>query len=98
LSGPRQEILEVLGEGDGSLFCDFFDVTETGNFEGDNILHVTSSIAEAAARTKFQRKTCRRFLILDGKSFSPCVKQRVKPGRDEKVLTAWNGFNACQLC
>lgn len=33
----QSEILALLGEPDGSLFNQFFDITESGNFEGKNI-------------------------------------------------------------
>jgi len=88
----RQEILDVLGEGDGSLFCDFFDVTERGNFEGDNILHITSSIAETAARNKISAEDLQAILNTGRQKLFTLREQRVKPGRDEKVLTAWNGL------
>src|SRR5438270_239809 len=42
------EIKAVLGEEDGALFCAYYDVTEAGNFEGQNILHVSHSIEDVA--------------------------------------------------
>ncbi|MDX6501621.1 MAG: uncharacterized protein QOG23_4881 [Blastocatellia bacterium] len=88
----RQEILDVLGERDGSLFCDFFDVTERGNFEGENILHITSSIVEAAARNKISAEDLQTLLNTGRQKLFALREQRIKPGRDEKVLTAWNGL------
>jgi len=88
----RQEILDVMGERHGNLFCDFFDVTESGNFEGQNILHVNASITDTAARNKVSAEDLQA--IIDGgrqKLFAR-REQRVKPGRDQKVLTAWNGL------
>src|SRR6184192_1356512 len=46
----REEIIDALGEHDGNLFCEYFDVTERGNFEGMNILHVPSSREDTARR------------------------------------------------
>jgi uncharacterized protein YyaL (SSP411 family) len=88
----RQEILEVLGEREGNLFCDFFDVTERGNFEGENILHITSSIAEAAAKNKISAEDLQAVLNNGRQNLFALREQRIKPGRDEKVLTAWNGL------
>ncbi|HLR04449.1 MAG TPA: thioredoxin domain-containing protein [Pyrinomonadaceae bacterium] len=39
----RTEILDALGKEDGNLFCEYFNATATGNFEGQNILHVTAA-------------------------------------------------------
>ena len=88
----RQEILDVLGEREGNLFCDFFDVTERGNFEGENILHITASIVEAAAKNKIPAEDLQAVLNNSRQKLFTLREQRVKPGRDEKVLTAWNGL------
>jgi uncharacterized protein YyaL (SSP411 family) len=37
-----------LGAEDARLFSAYYDVTEDGNFEGENILHVSRSIADTA--------------------------------------------------
>src|SRR5256886_11809760 len=37
-------------EDDGSLFCDYFNVTDEGNFEGENILNITEPIENVAKR------------------------------------------------
>lgn len=88
----RREILDILGEREGNLFCDFFDVTEVGNFEGENILHITSSITEAAAKNKISAEDLQAVLNNGRENLFALREQRVKPGRDEKVLTAWNGL------
>ena len=45
----KDEVLDRLGEEDGEIFCEFFDVTERGNFEhGKSILHTPRSIEEFA--------------------------------------------------
>ncbi len=88
----RQEILEVLGDGDGDLFCQYFDVTAGGNFEGENILHITSSIADLAAKNKLSAEELQARINSGRRKLFALREQRIKPGRDEKVLTAWNGL------
>ena len=88
----RQEVLDVLGAGDGSLFCDYFDVTERGNFEGQNILHITSSITDTAARNNVSVDALQEVVSRGRQKLFVHREQRIKPGRDEKVLTAWNGL------
>jgi uncharacterized protein len=75
------EIEAVLGEEQAREFCAVYDVTAGGNFEGKNILnlrHADEPEGEfiAAARAKLFEHR----------------ESRVNPGRDEKVLTAWNGL------
>ena len=88
----QEEVLAALGEVNGKIFCDYFDVSESGNFEGRNILHVTDAAETVAARhgisleqfvPRVQESRQRLFEIRE---------QRIKPARDEKVLTAWNGL------
>ena len=40
----REEIMSTLGPETGSLFCRLYNVTESGNFEGRNILNLTKNI------------------------------------------------------
>ena len=56
-SGRRAEVKAALGEEDGALFCAFYDVTEHGNFEHKNILHVDHSLAESAEQQRRQRSS-----------------------------------------
>src|SRR5690606_25335546 len=58
-----------------------YDVTAEGNFEGENILNIKTFDAEKRKRLKTSRE----------KLFTEREK-RIKPFRDEKVLTAWNGL------
>ncbi|HXM50467.1 MAG TPA: thioredoxin domain-containing protein [Pyrinomonadaceae bacterium] len=88
----RQEILDVMGERHGNLFCDFFDVTESGNFEGQNILHINASITDTAARNKVSAEDLQAIIDSGRQKLFARREQRVKPGRDQKVLTAWNGL------
>lgn len=73
------EIAEILGEEDARNFNDYYDVTAAGNFEGKSILNVKNSVASPPAREASTKLFAER-------------EKRVKPFRDEKVLTAWNGL------
>ncbi len=88
----RQEISDALGEHNGNLFCEYFDVTEHGNFEAKNILRVTSSLEDTAQRLDVSVEELSN--VIDGgrRKLFDIRERRVKPGRDEKVLTAWNGL------
>ncbi len=91
------EVEGVLGAEVGKAVCALFDITERGNFEGRNIPRL---IAEAdAARESaglppdalppgLQR--CRDRLL-------GARDKRIKPLRDEKILTAWNGLMIAAL-
>ncbi|HVS81956.1 MAG TPA: thioredoxin domain-containing protein [Pyrinomonadaceae bacterium] len=88
----RQETLDALGSEDGNLFCDYFNVTETGNFEGQNILHITATPEDVASRHDVSLDQLRSVIEVGRKKLFALREQRIKPARDEKILTAWNGL------
>ena len=87
-----KEIAALLGEADAKLFCRYFDVTEYGNFENHNILHVDVE-AESVARLMRVSVEDLNAAITRGKQILfEAREHRIKPFRDEKMLTAWNGL------
>jgi uncharacterized protein YyaL (SSP411 family) len=81
------EIVEVVGDSVGRAFMDYFGVTDEGNFEGRNILHRASQTNPGASGNVEQAKIA----LLTRR------EQRVKLGRDEKVLASWNGLMLSSL-
>lgn len=86
------EVKEILGEEDGALFCAYYDVTAGGNFEGKNILHVSRSLKEVAKETGVTAERLQEALMRGRLELFEARERRIKPDRDEKVLTAWNGL------
>ncbi len=86
------EIKTALGETDAALFCAYYNVTAAGNFEGKNILHVTRSLEEVAASNKVSTAELQESLTRSKQKLFELREKRVKPDRDEKILTAWNGL------
>ncbi|HEU4871222.1 MAG TPA: thioredoxin domain-containing protein [Pyrinomonadaceae bacterium] len=76
------EIRAALGDDDARIFSAYYNITEAGNFEGKNIPNVTRS-AEPELHSSLEESKRKLFELRE---------QRVKPDRDEKVLTAWNGL------
>ena len=88
----RQEVIDVLGEPDGAIFSDYYDITDHGNFEGHNILHVKNTIEAVASRHKVSIERAPEIIEKGRRTLFAVRERRVKPGRDEKILTAWNGL------
>ena len=87
----RDEIMSALGD-HGPLFADYYDVTESGNFEGHNILHITASLEEVAAKHNVAIDEAQSIIEAGRRKLFAIREHRIKPGRDEKILTAWNGM------
>jgi len=86
------EVMQLLGEEVGELFCRYYDVTEVGNFEHQNILHPTLTLAQLAKMFRREVSEVQR-LIAEAKQKLFTVREgRIKPGRDEKILASWNGL------
>ena len=77
---------------DAAIVCEYYDVTEVGNFEGHNILHVSSSLESIANKHGLSFEQVGEKIENGRRKLFELREHRVKPGRDEKVLTAWNGL------
>lgn len=86
------EVRELLGDADAALFSRYYDITSQGNFEGKNILHVTKSLDVAAQEAGVTAQHLVEALNRGRRILFGVRAKRVKPGRDEKVLAAWNGL------
>ncbi len=87
-----KEIEEILGEEDAQIFNFYFDVSEEGNFEEKNILNIKNSLSETAEALKIPEEKLKGILERGREKLFAEREKRVKPFRDEKVLTAWNGL------
>jgi uncharacterized protein YyaL (SSP411 family) len=75
------EFTRVVGS-DAKTLAEHFDVTDHGNWEETNILNVRRE-PDPALEPRIEAAK---------KKLYAARSQRIKPGRDEKVLTDWNGL------
>jgi uncharacterized protein YyaL (SSP411 family) len=86
------EVAAVLGQEDAALFCRYFDITPEGNFEGSSILNIPRPAALVARLNGVSEQQLLE-IVRRGKELLLRERGcRVRPGRDEKILTAWNGL------
>jgi uncharacterized protein YyaL (SSP411 family) len=81
-----EQIREVLGDGADPVLA-YYGVSDGGNFEGSNVLHIAGGAAAAvppglaeARQALFEART-----------------QRLHPGLDDKRLTSWNALAIAAL-
>ncbi|CCO08033.1 thioredoxin domain-containing protein [Desulforamulus hydrothermalis] len=93
-----QEVVDILGQPDGEIFCRYYNITAQGNFEGSNIPNLIGQDPrrfaaelgiELADLVKGMEK-CRSLLF-------KARSKRVHPFKDDKILTAWNGLMIAAL-
>ncbi len=87
----KEEIEQLLDDNSG-LFCDFFDISEEGNWEGKNILRV---LLPPDSFLKGKNIKAEQFL----QNLNRCLQKlsthrntRVKPALDDKILLGWNAL------
>jgi len=88
----HSEVQSLLGEKESRLFCDFYDVTADGNFEGRNILHTKFSLEEFAAKRALNPKDLEHLFDLQRRVLFDARSERVPPLKDDKILCSWNGL------
>jgi uncharacterized protein YyaL (SSP411 family) len=85
------QLRDVLGEADGVFAADLFDVTEAGTFEhGTSVLRLARDIDGAAPEVEQRWREVRGRL-------RQARDRRAQPGRDDKVVAAWNGLAVTAL-
>ncbi|MCC7161450.1 MAG: thioredoxin domain-containing protein [Anaerolineae bacterium] len=77
---------------DAALFMDAYGVTERGNFEGKNILNLARDVDVLSAMHKLDASVVQRKLDDARQKLFTARERRIKPARDEKILTGWNGL------
>jgi len=84
----QAEIKTVLGTELGDLFGRVYGVTSEGNFEGKSILNRLASVNLQPE----ELQEVERVLAPARRQLLEVRERRVKPQRDDKILTSWNGL------
>lgn len=89
----RSEVLKILGKTEGTIFCDFFDISNEGNFEhGKNNLQCLYTIEEFCEKYKLDLNDTEKILTKSKKTLFETRNKRIFPAKDTKIITAWNGL------
>jgi uncharacterized protein YyaL (SSP411 family) len=86
------EIETVLGAAAARIFCSVYNVSPEGNWEGHNILHRSLTLEQDAKMLGRSADELRAELETAKKALYEVRSRRIWPGRDEKLLAAWNGL------
>ena len=87
----KSEIKEILGS-DADLFCLYFDVTDGGNWEGNNILCNNLNISTVAFNFGISESEVRTILDSCSEKLLKVRSDRIPPGLDDKILVSWNSL------
>ena len=86
------EVQAVVSEDDYAIFSRRFGLDRAANFADKWNLHVYRTTAELAREFSLDSAAIEQSLRRAGKQLLEVRERRIPPGRDDKILTAWNGL------
>ncbi len=96
----KEEVKEILGEQDGTLFAEVYNLKEEGNFREEstghstnrNIPYLTTSTIQLAKRYNLTEELFLAKIESLRQKLFEVREQRIHPLKDDKILTDWNGL------
>ena len=88
----RDQVAELLDTDEYRVFAARFGLDRPSNFEGRWHLHTYSDTDKITAKTGLDAKAVRHLLSSARHKLFETRETRVRPGRDEKILTSWNAL------
>jgi uncharacterized protein YyaL (SSP411 family) len=89
----RDEILELLNDDEYALIEPYYGLDRPANFENHAWnLRISAPLAEIARQLGLPEDRASTLLASAQKKLFAAREQRIRPGRDEKILAAWNGL------
>lgn len=86
------EIKNILGEKEGEDYCEIYDITSNGNFEGKSIPNLIETdleqLNDEELKSSLENMRKKLFQYRD---------KRIHPFKDDKILTSWNGLMIAAL-
>jgi uncharacterized protein YyaL (SSP411 family) len=101
----RAQVLEALGAEEGELFARVYEITTEGNYreeasgqrDGRSIPHLARPLVSWASELALDEKTLRTRLERSRTKLLALRATRVRPLKDDKLLTDWNGLMIAAL-
>jgi len=88
----REEVQGALSAEEYAAFAPRYGLDQAANFEGRWHLHIAQPVEEIARRLQRPPEAVRVLLGSARARLLEVRAQRVRPGRDEKLLTSWNAL------
>ncbi len=79
-------------ESNSDLFCEFFNISEEGNWEGKNIPFIKTDNSGLLKKYNLNEDEFNKVISKSKKILFEERSKRTRPGLDDKILTSWNAL------
>jgi uncharacterized protein len=89
----KSEIENILDGTTAKLFADYYQVTDSGDWEdGKNILHSQTPKETFAEQNGMNQAECKKILANAERNLLLVREKRIRPSLDDKILLSWNAL------
>jgi uncharacterized protein len=74
------------------VFCEYYNVSEGGNFEGKNILNVKYSYQYLSKKYNLDQREIKDIINENSLKLFNVREKRIKPQKDDKTILSWNAL------
>ena len=92
-----EEIENVLSETDAKIFNQYYDISKTGNWEGNSIPNIIMKKSSLSTLLKIPENEISSSLEKSRLAIKEHRKSRIAPGTDDKIIVSWNGLMISSL-
>lgn len=85
------EVKHLLGQ-DADIFCEYYDITANGNWEGKNILRVQKPLEIFSSNKNLDVKSLQQLLKSCREKLLLARTKRIPPMTDDKIILGWNAL------
>ena len=88
----RDAVQDLLSKEEYQVFSRHYGLDKQANFEGHWHLHIYETLENIAKQTGISLEEARELLANARQALFRIREERIKPGRDEKILVSWNAL------
>jgi uncharacterized protein YyaL (SSP411 family) len=75
------------------IFCEYYDVSQGGNFEGKNILNIKSSYPHLSKKYNLGLDDIKNIIDENSLNLFNAREKRIRPQKDDKTILSWNALS-----
>lgn len=75
------------------IFCEYYDVSQGGNFEGKNILNIKSSYPHLSKKYNLDLNDIKNIIDENSLRLFNAREKRIRPQKDDKTILSWNALS-----